>query len=405
MNRRDFLARSVATIGAAVPLTAASASLPCPAPDLTTGRNSVTTPCQIPGSSSPAWLRGIPVFQWVELPSLSASSELPNPRAPGIVGVAAVTDAWGGGALRQNGSYYILHGGGHGDYAGNEIYALQLSLDDPQWTRIWGPTPNSEIVPDQYYYNDSPPSPASIHSYYSLAFNDQDDFFMRFMRGQYLIPAFTHGIDGIKWGGTSWEQNQENSIWPLSPPGYNYANGQCKDSSGNVYLVNSWKRFVWNRQANSWSVAKGNSPYAVQGSGCCYDSRRNVIWSFGGSYGGGSVRAGQAYRWNLSSNSESLILLTGNYADSIDGLHANWSGAVYDPVADLVFVMTGDGYIYSFNPSNYDAERVITTGGPLPNTTTSSAIAPWGKLQYAPELGGVVIQPTWKSPTFFMRTH
>lgn len=409
MNRRDFLISTAGTFGVSTSATRAAGTVPCPAPNasLTVGSGAakaIATPCQIPGSATPAWLKGIPTFQWVALPSLSASSALPTPLPPGMTGIRSVTDAWCGGALRQNGSFYLLHGGGHGDYAGNEIYALQLSLDDPQWTRIWGPTPNSEIVPDQYYYNDTPPSPASIHSYYALAFNDHDDIFMRFMRGQYILPNFTGGIDGIKWGASSWEQNQNNGIWPLPPPGWNYP-GQCKDPAGNVYLVNGWSRFVWNRAANSWSTPIKNSQFSIRTSGCCFDPVRNTIWSFGGSYGGGAVGAGQAYMWNVSTNSEALVSLGGPYATAIDGVSANSSGAIYDPIADLVFVVTGDSYVYIFNPSTHAVTRASTTGPTLPVTTGNTASAPWNKFQYVSQLGGVVFQPTWQSPTFFMRTH
>ncbi|MGH8218546.1 MAG: hypothetical protein ACREUT_08275 [Steroidobacteraceae bacterium] len=406
MRRREFLAGTLGTLGTSGPVITIAASTPCPPPTVALTRSAaVGTPCALPSSASPEWLKGAGVYQWINLPSLSASSVLPNPLPPGITGVASVTDAWGGGALRQNGSYYILHGGGHGDYSGNEIYVLQLSLDNPQWVRIWGPTPNAQIVQDQYYYNDSPPSPASVHTYYSLMYDDQDDVLMRFMKGQYTLPDYTGGIDGIKWGAASWEQNQKNAIWPLPPPSFLFSNGQCKDGNGNVYMVNSWNRFMWNRQANSWSTPIAKSPYAVQSSGCCFDSKRGVVWSFGGSYGGGSIHAGKAYSWNVQNNSEALITLSGPNAGAIDGVNANFSGAVYDPIIDLVFVMPGDGYIYSFDPMTYRVTQIVTTGPALPQTNASSGTAPWNKLQYVPELGGVVIQPLWKAQTFFMRTH
>lgn len=137
--------------------------------------NIVTTP------DLPTWLKSAAVNQWVNLPSISTSGVLPNPPAPGLV--KYVTDAWGGGALRKNGSYYILHGGGHRDYGGNEIYAISLEADNPQWQRVWGPTPNSQIVEGQLFYNDG--NPASSHTYYALTYNDQDDVLMKFERSYY----------------------------------------------------------------------------------------------------------------------------------------------------------------------------------------------------------------------------
>jgi hypothetical protein len=50
----------------------------------------------------------------------------------------------------------------------------------------------------------------------------------------------------------------------------------------------------------------------------------------------------------------------------------------------------------------------VTTSGSTPASdipTGDSNTHPWGKFQYVPALGGVVIQPMWKAATVFLRTH
>jgi hypothetical protein len=61
-----------------------------------------------------------------------------------------VIDAWGCGLLTTQGVYangafrsgnaLVLWGGGHNDYAGNELYALGLGTDAPTWYRLTNPT-------------------------------------------------------------------------------------------------------------------------------------------------------------------------------------------------------------------------------------------------------------------------
>jgi hypothetical protein len=56
----------------------------------------------------------------------------------GTKGPLAVTDHWGGMAFDYKRSYIYLWGGGHGDYAGNEVYRLDLNLiDGVQATNPW----------------------------------------------------------------------------------------------------------------------------------------------------------------------------------------------------------------------------------------------------------------------------
>src|SRR5690606_10492391 len=63
--------------------------------------------------------------------------------------------------------------GGHADYAGNEVYEIDLSVDAPAWKILRQPTPMKFVVPSNAskgvfndYYLDGRPS--STHTYYAL---------------------------------------------------------------------------------------------------------------------------------------------------------------------------------------------------------------------------------------------
>ena len=116
---------------------------------------------------------------WLEAPSshLDQASQLPVPTPPGTVGYEAIMTAWSGGTYDANHDCMIVTGGGHADYAGNEIYTWCIGTG--VWTRVWGPTPNDQIqqpvntvtTGDTYLNGD----PRSTHNYSGIVYlPDQD---------------------------------------------------------------------------------------------------------------------------------------------------------------------------------------------------------------------------------------
>lgn len=394
MKRRDFVLKAASAVATMMPFfVGAAETVPCPPPmvGVEGGSNSATN-CSATPAGTPAWLQGKPVYQWVQLQSPRASGAAPNPSPPG--NTAAITNAWGGGAVRRNGSHYLLHGGGHGDYAGNEIYSLKLSDDSPTWQRIWGPTPNAQITTSTLNYADG--NPASVHTYYFNVYDDVGDRFLRFTRGWYKEPSgLAAGVDGWQWGATNWLPNAQNQTLAMPPENLVFGAGVAQDTNSNVYVKNGWNRLVWTRSTNKWTVSTGNVAHR-QEAALVHDSKRNVMWSFGG----GSA---QVYKWDLGSNSESVVTPTGPSAGAVS---AKQIGAAYDPVADRVYLYDGTGSLYEFNPGTLAVNTVSTTGtAPGSNASYGNQTGTYNKFRYVPALGGFVIAPDWTAPTFFIRTH
>src|SRR5688572_8836666 len=82
--------------------------------------------------------------QWGRIPNTKISSVLPNPLPPGWTGPASIVIAWNGGAYDSKRERILIGcAGGHADYTGNEIYAVEVVAGTI--SRIWGPTPNAQI--------------------------------------------------------------------------------------------------------------------------------------------------------------------------------------------------------------------------------------------------------------------
>ena len=96
------------------------------------------------------------------------SRVFPAPPPPGVSGPASVISAWGGGDDHQRGRLMVW-GGGHADYAGNEIYAFDLH--QRSWSVLWGPTPTAQIPTESLSYEQYlDGNPSSRHTYDSLVY-------------------------------------------------------------------------------------------------------------------------------------------------------------------------------------------------------------------------------------------
>lgn len=93
----------------------------------------------------------------------------PKTRSLGNTGPQSKVAAWCGATLKREGSIYMLGAaGGHADYAGNEVDALALNTEHPQWVQLAPPSPNDQVINISQYYLDH--RPAATHTYYATQF-------------------------------------------------------------------------------------------------------------------------------------------------------------------------------------------------------------------------------------------
>lgn len=106
-------------------------------------------------STAPAWFVNLAERTWTDIAGGTSYSGAawqkgarltdvaPSPLPSGGSGHDGIIKAYNGAQVFQARREYVKAAeGGHGDYTGNEIYALALGDEVPAWKRIWGPTPS-----------------------------------------------------------------------------------------------------------------------------------------------------------------------------------------------------------------------------------------------------------------------
>jgi hypothetical protein len=153
----------------------------------------------------------LPVNAWYQIPGTTLNGGLGTADASlmaarGIPGSGQTYTtggnniyAFSGGTLRRRDSVLMLHGGGGNDGFSNAILGLRLSANTPQWEVIMPATARADCLPNDgdgnynpaihnidraYNYNasvveSSPRSPLSVHSYTHTQYLDSRDCWVR----------------------------------------------------------------------------------------------------------------------------------------------------------------------------------------------------------------------------------
>jgi hypothetical protein len=360
-------------------------------------------------ASIPSWVKNLPLWQWYPIPSTKLSSIAPSPPALGISGPASKITAWNGATLKRQGSVYLLGAaGGHADYAGNEVDALQLNTETPRWLELSPPTPNKQIINRSQYYLDLKPS--ATHTYNGTQFINA--------RNRMIVVA-SPGMDFA-------------SGLPPAPANWPYANGSAHTFSFSL-ATNTWDKpeyfanytgggdyiaalvvkhpvtediyysrnyssgwWRWTQATNTWSKLS-DATRAPWYAGAAIDPIRNRMLIAGG-YGGNSP----AEVCDLSGNR--IPVTFGGLGAAALQLGA-YTGVVYDEANDVFLVVynnavTGNISMLRVNAVSWFVDAPPVTG--IPPANRQNGIH--NSVQYVPELGGIAIANSYADNVMFLRT-
>lgn len=319
-------------------------------------------------------------FGWHEIPETDLRSKCP-PNGYGRSGYnfkfycRSVTGAWGGGAFDTRRNRLYLWGGGHTDYFGNEIYALDLNalsmnrLTDPALPIADHTANKSEIYP----FNGTQPN--SRHTYDGVVYLENVD----------RLWAFSGSLAGNGgYDNTTWIFNPNNNRWRRMNPaadipqgGYGIVSAYDYDT-GKVFLHDRTGLFTYQYSRDGGVYARLNSDgdIGIHASGVIDPKRRKFI----------IIGNGHEYIYDIGPNSK-FVREKLNSTGDIGIIKPQAPGFDYDPVSDRIVGWGGRKKIYSLNLDTREWTSVAFNNDPGPQFRQGT----YGRWAYAPNLKVFVV--------------
>lgn len=334
------------------------------------------------------------VGEWklVSASSLSGVSGVTS--VPGSTGRIATVIAWNGACVDTNTStVYLLGCGGHVDYAGNEVYSINLEASSPAWSLRRNAT---ATVTDAAYYSDGRPS--STHTYGSQLFVPEINRAIRFGSGsRWQSGVVGAGIDRFDPSINDWDSNTGPGI-SLTIPGINNVDQSWSvtrnPSNGNVYIFHNFNNSEYAIQR--WNVGSPGTITKVASNigqtsyeACAaFDSTRNIAL-FANSAG--------AVRLDASSNAFTRFSIT-------NGGPGTANGMIYVAATDRFYYRSNaaGGTVRQIDPTTWSSSDFPTTGG---GSIPSRINGCYNSFGYCPRLGGAFYVASYTGGVWFLRIH
>ena len=331
-----------------------------------------------------AWGESIPpTIGWHQLTGTKMRSVCPNvPSLEGALGCTAVTLAWGGAAFDTTRNRLIIWGGGHSDYFGNEVYALNLETATVQ--RLNNPSPNP---PTSCSNNGTMPdgTPVSRHTYNHLAYISHVDRLFAF--GGSTVPCGS-------MGGDTWTLNLGTLQWqdmnPAGPnPDANYGRVTAYDpNTSKVYIHDANFLYSYTFETNAYARLSLDQALSQEMT-ATIDTKRKLFIIVG---------AGKVVAYSIASGSN-YARQTWNTTGATAVVQDTAVGLAYDPVTDRIVAWNGGNTAYSLNPDTKIWTAMTYSGGPgsaLSNGT-------YGRFADSPTSGAFVVVNSGDSDAYALR--
>jgi hypothetical protein len=189
----------------------------------------------------------LPVGHWYKVPDSKLRAVVPSPRPAGLTGPESIMIAWSGGAFDTVRDRLIVWGGGHGDYAGNELYVFDLN--NLEWSRLTDPSAPSGGSDSSGVYGDG--RPRSTHTYNCLSFASKTGKFYYMGLG----ATWPNGNHSHRAGAFDFGSNEWQSLAEKPKIGLNRSNVTAYDSQAGLIWVHAGderQMMSYDPVADSW---------------------------------------------------------------------------------------------------------------------------------------------------------
>jgi hypothetical protein len=359
---------------------------------LSVGDNFILTPAaQSSSAGTPSTLG------WFAIPNSTLKSVCPNaPAIQATTGCESVILAWSGGIADTKRNRLVIWGGGHNNYWGNEVYALDLN--SLATLRLNNPSPVDNVLSCPESYVDGTPS--SRHTYGGLAYITHADRMFAYGGSKSSCGYFSTGTWTLDLATMQWQQMNPTGTLPKGGP------GQIADydpKTRQVFLHDYVSGlYAYNYDKNTWTRVLEDIygiDYHMMG---VIDPKRRLfilIGAAGGKNGGIQVfnidgkgsRARQS--WSITGCSNLL--------------NSQSPGLAYDAKQDRIVGWPNFGNtVYIFNPDTRSCTTQTIAGGPPDsnhNGAPSTTLGTFGRFRYFPDKGVFVLANDAHTNAYILR--
>lgn len=314
-------------------------------------------PAPIPAPvPAPTSIDNLQPGQWLELPNTKIRSVLPSPLPGGYP--TAITEAWSGGTVDPLRNRLLVWGGGHSDYAGNEVYALDL----PTMSIKRVVEPSSQTSSSNCTASLPDGKPTSRHTYDGLTFITHADRF--FGTNGSLAPcgggsqdAWTYDFNAGKW-----------QLMTNAAPTWDYGTmAEYDPVSKLVYIKDLDNFYSYSYETNSYkklSISGPSVDYHLSGT---IDTKRRKFVMLGNGV--------QVLDLNT-------LVLTTVATSNAPGLVKSQEspGVAYDPVADRIVAWQGGGQVWTLDMDTKNWTQVAQNAGPTMAAPYQGTFGRWGYI-------------------------
>ena len=296
--------------------------------------------------------------QWMQLPNTTIRSVLPSTPQPGYA--PNIIEAWSGGTVDASRNRLLVWGGGHGDYSGNEMYALDLpTLSIKRIVEPSQQTPNSSCtsaLPDG--------TPTSRHTYGGLAYMAHVD--RMFAVNGSLAPC---GNGDLATWTRDFSANKWQQMLPNSPT-LTFGTMAVYDAlTKQVFVKDQVAFFAYSLETNKYTKLSTTDQFVDYHLSAAIDSKRRKF-----------VMVGDGVQVIDLATNKMTTMSTSNAPGFVTSQQS--PGVAYDPVADRIVAWHGGSNVYALDMDTGVWSQVATNAGPPAAAPQQGTFGRWG---YVPQ--------------------
>jgi chitodextrinase len=346
---------------------------------------SATTQASSSGSGIPSTLG------WYQVPNTNIRPLCPSySEIQANEGCTAVMADWSGGLFDTKRNRFIIWGGGHQGYFGNEIYGIDLSTTPVSRLLVkdaahGNAVSNVSSCPEAYLDG----TPDARHNYSGLVYAASRDKYFMWSGSKSSCGFFSDGLWQFDPATNTWTQIMYSGTGP-TPAGSGSSPVMAYDDVNDALYVmehNAAKFWRYTFSDNAWHVLFGGQGCNALDTTSTIDTSRRLFMCAGN---------GQMDKMLLDPP-YTRTQVVGTGCSAVRG--ANGPGFTYDPVNKVEVGWVGGNTAYIYNPDTDSCTSQTYPGGP----TTLQANGTYGRFRYSPATGVFIVANDIDSDAYTLR--